>query len=55
MKFYLPLGILVVMPKVRVLTDDEFWEMDFDAFQNKSDYYVPVEEKANSFGWLNGK
>lgn len=53
--FHLPLGLLVVMPKVKLLTDDEFCEMDFIAFTDKPDYFVPVEEKANSLGWLNGR
>ncbi len=54
-RFHIPLGLLVVMPKVQLLTDDEFCEMDFKAFTEKEDYYVPVEEKTNSFGWLNGQ
>lgn len=43
------------MPKVRTLTDDEFCAMDFKVFTENDDYYVPVEEKANSFGWLDDK
>lgn len=54
-RFHLPLGILSVMPKVRLLTDEEFCAMDFKAFTEKENYYVPVEKKANSFGWLNEK
>lgn len=54
-RWYLPLGLLVVMPKVRLLTDNEFCAMDFKAFTENDDYYVPVEEKANSFGWLDGR
>lgn len=53
--FHLPLGLLVVMPKVDVLTDDEFLAMDIDAFVETPDYYVPIEKKANSLGWLNGR
>lgn len=54
-KFHLPLGLLAVMPKVTLLTDDEFCAMDIKAFIETPDYYVPVEEKTNSFGWLNGR
>lgn len=54
-KFHLPLGLLAVMPKVQLLTDDEFCAIDLKAFIEKEDYYVPVEEKANSFGWLDNR
>lgn len=54
-QWHLPLGFLVVMPKVDVLTDEEFSMMDIDAFVEKPDYYIPIEKKANSLGWLNGQ
>ncbi len=53
--WHLPLGLLVVMPKVQVLTQEEFDAMDFQAFVEQEDYCIPIEEKANSLGWLDGK
>ncbi len=52
--FYIPLGFLVVMPRVPELTDDEFYALDFETLVNRPDYYVPAEPKPNSWGWLNG-
>jgi len=54
-RYRLPLGLLVVMPRVRVMTTEEFAEWDVDRFIEKDDYYVPAEKKYNSFGWLNGQ
>lgn len=53
--FSLPLGLLVVMPRVRMFTDEEFLRFDLDGFRVKQDYSIPVESKADSFGWLDGK
>ena len=53
--FKLPLGLLVVMPRVEVMTSEEFAEWDVDNFVEKEDYCVPAEKKYNSFGWLNGR
>ena len=53
--FHLLFGILVIMPRVRVMTDDEFDCFNYPEFIHQNDYYVPVEAKADSFGWLDGK
>lgn len=53
-RFALPLGFLVVMPRVRIMTDIEFEEFEVEAFTRKPTYSLPVEAKANSFGYLNG-
>lgn len=53
--FSLPYGLLVVMPRVREMTDEEFLEFDVDGFLNQGSYRIPGEAKSNSFGWLNGK
>ena len=53
--FHLPLGLLVVMPRVRVMTEEEFDKFDFAGFVHQYDYYVPSESKPDSFGWLDGK
>lgn len=50
--FSLPLGFLIVMPRVDVLEDDEFSVWDVREFCTKKDYCIPAEEKANSFGRL---
>lgn len=54
-KFSLPFGLCVVMPKVKVLTDEEFLKLDIDSFIETENYIIPTEKKSNSFGLLNGK
>lgn len=53
--FYLPLGLLVVMPRANVL---EYGAVDvgvLDAFCNGGTYKIPAELKYDSFGYLNGR
>jgi hypothetical protein len=56
--FSLPLGFLVVMPKCqaldRPLTDDELKEF-FAVPWGDSDVNIPIEDKPESFGWLDGR
>jgi hypothetical protein len=53
--FYIPCGLLIVMPRVTVMTDAEFIGFNYNAFVDTDDYRVPAEEKANSFGYFNGR
>lgn len=53
-KFSLPGGFLLVMPRVQVMTDEEFDRFDYVGFVFKEDRKIPVEPKSDSFGWLNG-
>lgn len=53
-KFYINGGFLVVMPKVKVLSDDEFLKLDWNVIRNDM-RGISVERKSNSFGYLNGK
>ena len=48
-----PLGLVVVMPRVRVLTEP-LSEEGFHAFVNRAEYINPAENKPDSFGYLNG-
>lgn len=50
----LPLGLLVVMPRVQLMTEGEFNKKKMARFCEKEDYFVPAELKHNSFGWLDG-
>lgn len=50
-----PGGWLVVMPRCRPLTRREWDRFDFMDFIQRSDGLVPVEEKADSLGWLDGR
>lgn len=50
-----PGGFLVVMRRARVLTDDEFSELDIEGFVKRPDYTVPAEMKSDSFGYLDGR
>lgn len=52
--FALPLGLLVVMPRVRIFTREEYLAFDLDTFREKENYKVPVEGKMDSFGWYQG-
>ncbi len=52
--FSIPGGWLNVMPKAKLMSDEEFCVFDASSFINKPDYRIPTELKSNSFGWLNG-
>lgn len=54
-RFFIPGGFLVVMPRAVEITDEEFLAMDIEGFIDRGDYCLPVEKKANSFGWLDGE
>lgn len=51
--FRIPGGWLNVMPRCRILDEDEFRTFDSAAFCQVSG--LRVERKPDSFGWLNGK
>lgn len=53
--FYLPLGFLVVMPRVEILTADEYAGMSYRTLTGGDSYVLPSEDKPNSFGWLDGR
>jgi hypothetical protein len=47
--FHLPFGCLNVMPRLQILTDDEY--LNNSHIYNRT--YYPCEPKSNSYGWLN--
>ena len=55
--FKLPLGFLVVMPTVEPIKTEDWYLPDdmYEALVNHEDYILPVENKTNSFGILNGE
>lgn len=53
--FSLPGGFLVVMPRVREMSEADWDAFDAGEFLDKPDYHVPAEYKRDSFGWLNGR
>jgi hypothetical protein len=53
--FSLPGGWLVVMPRARLMTDEEFFAFDAESFCERGDYLIPAEPKSNSFGHLAGQ
>lgn len=56
--FAAPGGWLVVMRRVRVMTEVEFMEFDIQEWWDEvveSGFWPPVEKKSDSFGWLDGK
>lgn len=59
-KFSLPGGWVVVMPRAKSLSDDEWAEFDPDKFCDARDedeigMVVPAESKRDSFGKVNGR
>jgi hypothetical protein len=67
-KFYIPGGWLLIMPRCEPISEKEFSELDLSIFwpDTSEDYHpdntcervkynVPVENKSDSFGYLNGK
>lgn len=53
--FYLPGGFLVIMPKVRVLQQNELPKYLLEQFCTENQMHLPVEIKYDSFGFLNSK
>lgn len=61
--FTFPLYLAIVMPRVKVLTDEDCINrsvdyIDFDEFLKIEDgkrLLYPAEKKADSFGWLHGR
>lgn len=54
-KFYLPLGFLVVMPKVRILVNNELSKDYLEKFCNLETCVIPAEIKSDSFGYYRDK
>lgn len=54
-KFYLPLGLLVVMPKVKILVKDELPKEALEKFCIEDNFKIPAELKHDSFGYFKGK
>jgi len=50
-----PLGLMVVMKRCIPLTREQFFSLDYGKFVHKEDYQVPVENKLDSFGILDGR
>lgn len=53
--FSVPGGFLVVMRRARVLTDEEFVELDLARWVDRGGYIVPAEIKTDSFGYLDDR
>ena len=53
--FYIVGGLLIVMPKVRTLSENEIDSEILSNFIDDGIIHLPVENKDSSFGYLNGK
>ena len=53
--FYIPLGLLVVMPRARVLEMNEISKEELKIFCTLTKGYIPAELKHDSFGYFKGK
>jgi len=53
--FSTPGGWLVVMRRARPMSIEEFHGFDVEGFCDQSEYRVPAESKASSFGYLEGR
>jgi len=51
----LPLAIVICMRRAGPLEMAQFESLDFDRFVNREEYAIPVENKLDSFGWLDGR
>ena len=67
-KFYIPGGLLLVMPRCERISEDIFFDLDITRFWpneledyhpdntcERVEYNVPVENKQDSFGYYNNK
>jgi hypothetical protein len=52
--FALPGGLLVVMPRCTTLSE-KLTREEYQAFTDRPDYVIPAENKADSFGYMNGR
>lgn len=50
-----PGGLLVVMRRAQPITQEEFDAIQFPEWQDKGDYYVPIEAKRANMGRLDGR
>ncbi len=48
-------GFLNVMQRAEELSREEFFEIDFESFVKSPNLLIPVENKLDSFGKINGK
>jgi hypothetical protein len=54
--FHLPLGFLIVMPKIRILLEGEISKEELIDFCTNNEFYsIPAEIKNDSFGYYKGK
>ena len=58
--FYILGGWLIVMPRCKPISREDFMNLDIHKFwtsdiDEKAEWYIPVENKQDSFGWLNNK
>ena len=51
----IPGGFLLVMPRASELSREAFDQFDFEGFVEHDDFVLPVENKLDSFGKLNGQ
>lgn len=54
-RWAIPGGLLVVMPRAFPIPNSTWEEFDVEAFTHREHYTIPAEHKQNSFGILNGK
>lgn len=53
-------GWIIIMPRCKPINRQEFFDLDIKRFwteniENNNEWYVPVENKEDSFGWHNEK
>lgn len=53
--WYIPGGFLTVMPRAKPLTIEEWENLQVLGWPGNGEYVIPVENKKDSFGTLNGK
>lgn len=53
--FYIPFGLMLVMPKVRVLNQNEISKSELESFCLDKNCIIPSEIKYDSFGYLGNK
>ena len=49
------LGLVLVMRRVKVMTENEFAQFDSGDFCELGNAVLPAEHKADSYGWLSGR
>ena len=48
-------GLVLIMLRAKPLSREQYFDIDFNDFQKGDGFILPIENKQDSFGYLNGR